>query len=81
MERKWWHDKIAYQVYPKSFYDVNGDGIGDVKGVTAKLDYLKDLTLSGCHRFINPRWRTRAMTFPITMGLIRASGPWKMWRN
>ena len=43
MERKWWHDKIAYQVYPKSFYDVNGDGIGDVKGVTAKLDYLKDL--------------------------------------
>ena len=43
MERKWWHDKIVYQVYPKSFYDTNQDGIGDIKGVTAKLDYLKDL--------------------------------------
>ena len=29
MERKWWHDKVAYQIYPKSFYDSNGDGIGD----------------------------------------------------
>ena len=43
MERKWWHDKIAYQIYPKSFYDTNGDGIGDVRGVIGKLDYLKDL--------------------------------------
>ena len=43
MERKWWHDKIVYKVYPKSFYDTNGDGIGDIKGVTAKLDYLKEL--------------------------------------
>lgn len=43
MERKWWHDKIAYQIYPKSFYDTNGDGIGDIKGITKKLDYLKDL--------------------------------------
>ena len=43
MERKWWHDKIVYQVYPKSFYDTDGNGIGDVRGVTKKLDYLKDL--------------------------------------
>ena len=43
MERKWWHDKIVYQVYPKSFYDTDGNGIGDVRGVTEKLDYLKDL--------------------------------------
>ena len=43
MERKWWHDKIIYQIYPKSFYDTNGDGIGDVKGITGKLDYLKAL--------------------------------------
>lgn len=43
MERKWWHDKIAYQIYPKSFYDTNGDGIGDLPGIISKLDYLKEL--------------------------------------
>ena len=83
MERKWWHDKIAYQVYPKSFYDVNGDGIGDVKGVTAKLDYLKDLGVDII--WLSPIYKSpladEAMTFPIIMGLIRVSGPWKMWRN
>ena len=43
MEKKWWHDKVAYQIYPKSFCDSNGDGIGDLKGVISKLDYLKEL--------------------------------------
>lgn len=43
MERKWWHDKIVYQIYPKSFFDSNDDGIGDIKGITLKLDYLKEL--------------------------------------
>lgn len=43
MKRKWWHDKVAYQIYPKSFNDTNGDGIGDLKGVIEKLDYLKEL--------------------------------------
>ena len=43
MERKWWQDKIVYQIYPKSFYDSNGDGIGDVPGIIEKLDYLKNL--------------------------------------
>lgn len=43
MERKWWHDKTAYQIYPKSFYDSNGDGIGDIPGIIEKLDYLEDL--------------------------------------
>ena len=41
--RKWWHDKIMYQIYPKSFCDTNGDGIGDLRGIISKLDYLKDL--------------------------------------
>ena len=55
MERKWWQDKVAYQIYPKSFYDTNGDGIGDLPGVIEKLDYLKDLGvdiiwLSPCYR-------------------------------
>ena len=42
MKRKWWHDKVAYQIYPKSFLDTNGDGIGDLTGIISKLDYLKD---------------------------------------
>ena len=43
MTKKWWNDKIAYQIYPKSFCDSNGDGIGDLKGILSKLDYLKEL--------------------------------------
>ena len=43
MERKWWHGKVAYQIYPKSFNDTNGDGIGDLRGIIEKLDYLKQL--------------------------------------
>ena len=43
MKKKWWHDKVAYQIYPKSFQDSNGDGIGDLRGIIEKLDYLKEL--------------------------------------
>ena len=43
MTRKWWHDKVAYQIYPKSFLDSNGDGVGDLPGIISRLDYLKDL--------------------------------------
>ena len=43
MKKKWWHTKTAYQIYPKSFYDTNGDGIGDIQGIISKLDYLQEL--------------------------------------
>ena len=43
MKKQWWHDKVAYQIYPKSFFDSNADGIGDIPGIIDKLDYLKDL--------------------------------------
>lgn len=43
MEKDWWKGKVAYQIYPKSFKDSNGDGVGDLKGITQKLDYLEKL--------------------------------------
>lgn len=43
MERKWWHDQVVYQIYPRSFKDSNGDGIGDLNGIREKLDYLQEL--------------------------------------
>jgi len=43
IQKKWWHGKIAYQIYPKSFKDSNGDGIGDIQGIISKLPYLHDL--------------------------------------
>lgn len=43
MASKWWKKSVVYQIYPKSFNDSNGDGIGDLNGITEKLDYLKDL--------------------------------------
>ena len=54
-KKKWWQDKVAYQIYPKSFYDTNGDGIGDLPGIIEKLEYLKELGvdivwLSPCYR-------------------------------
>ena len=46
MKHNWWDDKIAYQIYPKSFYDSNNDGIGDIRGIIEKLDYLQDLGIN-----------------------------------
>ena len=38
----WWRDRVFYEVFVRSFFDANGDGVGDLKGLTAKLDYLND---------------------------------------
>lgn len=53
LEKKWWKEAIIYQIYPRSFYDSNGDGIGDLNGIIEKLDYLKDLgvTVIWCSPF------------------------------
>ncbi|MCR5650776.1 MAG: glycosylase, partial [Lachnospiraceae bacterium] len=49
---KWLRDAVFYEIYPQSFYDTNGDGIGDIRGIIEKLDYIKDL---GCNAlWINP---------------------------
>ena len=68
MERKWWHDKIACQLYPKSYQDSDGDGIGDLKGIISRLDYLKELGI-------------RDMTFLIIIRSHRNSVPWKTLKS
>ncbi len=58
-ELKWWQTAIFYQIYPRSFADGNGDGIGDFKGITGKLDYLKDLGIDALWlspHFPSPNW-------------------------
>ena len=44
--RKWWKEGVGYQIYPKSFCDSNGDGIGDLQGIISKLDYLAHLGIN-----------------------------------
>ena len=56
--REWWHDTIAYQIYPKSFKDTNNDGIGDIRGIISKLNYLKELG-------INLIWLSPAYPSPL----------------
>lgn len=57
-ERKWWKEAVAYQIYPKSFNDTNGDGIGDLRGIIEKLDYLADLG-------VNVLWLCPIYTSPM----------------
>ena len=42
-DRKWWKEAVVYQIYPRSFKDSNGDGVGDLRGIISKLDYVKSL--------------------------------------
>ena len=80
MTEKWWHDKIAYQIYPKSFLDSNGDGIGDLRGIISKLDYIKALGIDiiWLSPIYNRLLSIRDMIFQITMQLTeRNSELWK----
>jgi len=52
MNRKWWQERVVYQVYPRSFYDSNNDGVGDIRGIINKIDYLKDLGIGAI--WLNP---------------------------
>ena len=43
LKKTWWKEAVVYQIYPRSFFDTNGDGLGDLNGIRAKLDYLQEL--------------------------------------
>lgn len=81
-EKKWWQSAVVYQIYPKSFQDSNGDGVGDLRGIMERLEYLGKLGIDAIwyHRSANPRRRTMAMTFLIIRILTRCSAVWKIWR-
>ena len=71
-------DKVIYQIYPKSFKDSNGDGVGDLKGILEKLDYLKELGVD----FL---WLTPVFPSPqmwrIIVPLIPNLGLWRIWNS
>ena len=46
IDKKWWHNAVVYQIYPRSFFDANNDGIGDIAGIISKLDYLQQLGIN-----------------------------------
>ncbi len=58
MNKAWWKESVVYQIYPQSFYDTNGDGIGDIKGIIKKLDYLKELG-------VDVLWISPMLTSPL----------------
>ena len=72
----WWRDGVIYQIYPRSFADSNGDGIGDLKGITQRLDYLVELGVDAIWLSpINPSpdvdfgtmWRIIGISIPNTV--------------
>ena len=83
MKQQWWHDKVAYQIYPKSFCDSNGDGIGDLRGILSKLDYLKELGvdilwLSPC--YLSPM-ADQGYDIADYIRSTPVSARWRIWRS
>lgn len=75
----WWRSAVIYQVYPRSFRDLNGDGIGDLAGITAELPQLAELDVDAVWLspfYKSPPSATPAMTSAITATWIRSSAPW-----
>lgn len=76
-------NKVIYQIYPKSFYDSNNDGIGDLRGIIQKIDYIKKLNVDFIwfNPFLFPRKMITAMTSPIIKKLILALELWPTLKN
>ena len=81
MKKNWWKESIVYQIYPKSFNDSNGDGIGDIRGIIEKLDYLKELG-------VNILWISPMLESPqddngydIIAEVTKIMEPWRITRS
>ena len=68
MEKDWWKKSVVYQIYPRSFCDSNGDGIGDLNGITGKLDYLKELGADVI--WLSPVYESRPMMIMVMISAI-----------
>ena len=66
--QNWWRGGVIYQVYPRSFFDSNGDGVGDLPGVLHKLDYIASLNVDAI-------WLSPFFTSPITSALASSISP------
>ncbi len=73
MTRPWWHERVAYQVYPRSFQDTNGDGIGDIPGITRHLDDLQALGIGIL--WLSPVYRSPNADFGYDISDYRAINP------
>ena len=71
----WWANAVVYQIYPRSFQDSNGDGIGDLKGITSRLDYLADLGVDVL--WLSPGFKAP----PTTRTSPRCSARWPIWTS
>lgn len=80
----WWANAVVYQIYPRSFQDSNGDGIGDLKGITSRLDYLADLGVDVLWLspvFKSPQDDNGYRSSPTTRTSIRCSARWPIWTS
>ena len=79
----WWSNAVVYQIYPRSFQDTNGDGLGDLKGITSRLDYLPTSAWMCCGypRYTSLRKTIMATIFPTIRTLILCSAHSTTWMS
>lgn len=83
IDRKWWKEAVVYQIYPRSFSDSNGDGVGDLRGILSKLDYLQNLGVNVlwlCPVYESPN-DDNGYDISDYIKLCRNSARWKTLKN
>ena len=82
-KKDWWQSAVFYQIYPKSFQDTTGDGVGDIPGIIRHLDYLEELGIDGI--WLSPVCRSPQVDNGYDISDYRAIDPgvvpWRIWRR